>query len=107
MCPRWNMLNGIHPLAVPDIVHVASFLEKLITSRIRPMLWVFRNKGMARMIRSCGAGYLAEKFRVLKRLPHLPGKSMFLYNFGPDAMKRVKDERFPARLRRCQIIFGH
>ena len=29
---------------------------------------------------------------------------MFLYNFMPDVMKRVKDEKFPARLRRDVVI---
>ena len=64
--PRWSMLNDIHPLAVPNIVHIASFVEKLITSRIRCMIWIFRNRGLGRSIRSCGAGFLADHFRVLR-----------------------------------------
>ena len=47
---------------------------------------------------------MPDHFRVLRRLPHLPGRSMFLYNFGDDVMKRVTDEGFPQRLRRDVVI---
>jgi len=102
--PAWCRQNRIHPLAVPNITKIASFLELLVTSRVRAMMWVFRNRGLGRCIKSCGAGFLANHFRVLKKVPHLPGRSAFLYNFGADAMKRVKDEGFPLRLRRDVVV---
>lgn len=103
-CPKWSVLNRIHPLAVPNIVHIATFLEKLICVRIRVVLWVFKNRGQGRMIRSAGAGFLANHFHVLKAVPSLPGRSTFLYNFSADAMKRAAGSNIPLRLRRDVVV---